>query len=740
MSLIKQEWKALFKNKKVLIAVIGVLFIPLMYSGGYLGAFWDPYGKLDQLPVAVVNNDTGTTYEGKELDVGNELVDHLKENRKFEWHFVDQQKAEEGLEQLDYYMVIEIPKNFSSNATTLQSNEPEHLELTFITNKGNNFISGQIGESAVAKIKEEVANTITKTYAETIFDNIELMADGIGDASEGAEKINDGTGELKEGSSKLSENLHQLVTKSLTFKDGLQDASSGSTKLVEGVSELDSGLAAMKQGQKELYDGSAKLESGSSQLVAGLNDSLTGMKELQNNLPSLTKGAGALKNSAPNLVEGTKQLADGSTAARDGAADLSQNLSQVTAGVNKVISDLQGMPLPEEKQQELLALAEALNSLDQGGKQLSTNLNQLAAGAGELNKNVAALPANAEKLYEGTASVEAAINQLTAGQEKLYHGAVQVNQGQSSLTEGLHVFGDKLTEAKSGTEQLVNGGSALEQGIGQLADGSIALEDGSKKLANGADQLDDGLSQLSDGTTVLSTKLKEATDETEDVKGSDKVYDMVADPVDLHTEEVNEVPNYGTGLAPYFLSLALFVGTLLVTVVFPLRKTSGTPKSGFAWFASKFSVLFFVAVIQAILADLVLLYGLGLEVKNVGLFILFSIVTSLTFISIVQLLVTTMADPGRFMAIILLILQLTTSAGTFPLELIPEGFQKINQWLPMTYSVAGFKAIISSGNFDYMWSQALVLSGYFVMAIAGTILYFTMKLKKEKRALNEVSA
>ncbi|WP_052737869.1 YhgE/Pip domain-containing protein [Bacillus sp. SA1-12] len=740
MSLIKQEWKALFKNKKVLIAVIGVLFIPLMYSGGYLGAFWDPYGKLDQLPVAVVNNDTGTTYEGKELDVGNELIDNLKDNRKFEWHFVNQKQAEEGLEQLDYYMVIEVPKNFSSNATTLQSSEPEHLELTFISNKGNNFISGQIGESAVAKIKEEVANTITKTYAETIFDNIELMADGIGDASEGANKINNGAGELKEGSGKLTENLHQLVTNSLTFKDGLQEASSGTAELVEGVSELDSGLAAMKQGQEELYNGSSKAESGSSQLATGLNDSITGMKELQNNLPNLKKGTETLKNSAPGLVEGTKQLAGGTTAASQGAADLSKNLSQVTSGVNNVIADLQGMPLPEEKRQELLALAEALNSLDQGGKQLSTSLNQLAAGAGELNQNVAELPANTEKLYKGTASVEAAINQLTTGQEKLYNGAVQVNNGQSALTEGLHVFGDKLAEAKAGTEQLVNGGTALEQGIGQLADGSVALEDGSKRLANGADQVDEGLSELSDGTSELSTKLKEATDETKDVKGSDKVYDMVADPVDLHTEELNEVPNYGTGLAPYFLSLALFVGTLLVTVVFPLRKTTGIPKSGLAWFASKFSVLFFVAIIQAILADLVLLYGLGLEVKSVGLFFLFSIVTSLTFISIVQLLVTTMADPGRFIAIILLILQLTTSAGTFPLELIPEGFQKINQWLPMTYSVAGFKAIISSGNFDYMWSQALVLLGYFAIAIAGTIFYFTMKLRKENRALNEVSA
>lgn len=737
MSLIKQEWKALFKNKKVLIAVIGVLFIPLMYSGGYLSAFWDPYGKLDELPVAVVNNDRGATYEGKELDVGNELVENLKKNASFDWNFVDKKDADKGLENHDYYMVIEIPENFSSNATTLQDAQPQHLELSFKTNKAYNFISGQIGQSAVMKIKEEVASSLTKTYAESIFNNIELMADGINEASDGANKINDGVGELKKGSSTLDESLHELVKSSVTFKDGLQEASTGSSALANGVSSLDKGLATMKQGQDELYNGSVKAEAGTSTLVTGLNESRLGMQELQKSLPSLTSGTEMLKNSASKLVAGTNQLADGSADASVGAAKLSQNLSQVMTEVNDMLTELQAMSLPEQNKQELQKLAEALSSLDQGGKQLASNLNQLAAGASELTKNVAELPASTEKIYDGTAMVQDTIDQLAAGQEKLYNGAVQVNEGQSKITSGLSVFGDKITEAKVGTKQLKDGGIALEKGISQLADGSVALEAGSTELANGADQIDNGLTALSDGTSELSTKLGEASEETKDAKGSDELFEMVANPVDLHTEELHEVPNYGTGLAPYFLSLALFVGALLLTVVFPLRESSGIPKSGFSWFLSKFSVLFFVAVVQAILADVILLFGLGIEVKSVGLFILFSIVTSLTFISIVQFLVTTMADPGRFVAIIVLILQLTTSAGTFPLELIPNIFQKINQWLPMTYSVAGFKAIISSGDFTDMWSQVLVLVGFLVCAVIGTIVYFTLKVKKERHIINE---
>ena len=147
---------------------------------------------------------------------------------------------------------------------------------------------------------------------------------------------------------------------------------------------------------------------------------------------------------------------------------------------------------------------------------------------------------------------------------------------------------------------------------------------------------------------------------------------MFASPVKVKTEKMAEVPNYGTGFTPYFLSLGLFVGALLLSIVYPLRDTVGVPKSGFSWFISKFGVLLSVGIIQAVVADVILLFGLGVEVQSIPYFILFSIVTSLAFIALIQCLVTAFGDAGRFIAIITLIIQLTTSAGTFPLELIPK--------------------------------------------------------------------
>ena len=253
----------------------------------------------------------------------------------------------------------------------------------------------------------------------------------------------------------------------------------------------------------------------------------------------------------------------------------------------------------------------------------------------------------------------------------------------------------------------------------------------SSDLADGSTELADGTTKLSDGTTEYEAKLKDAAKEANSVKPNDETYDMMAGPVDVKNEKINHVPNYGTGFAPYFLSLGLFVGALLISIVYPLREPSDRPSSGMSWFLGKFTVLTSVGIIQSLIAAAILLFGLGLEVESVPLFLLSTIITSLTFLALIQMLVTILGDPGRFVAIIILILQLTTSAGTFPLELIPTALQPISALLPMTYSVSAFKAVISSGDFSFMWQNLYILLGYFIVFVALTAVFFVGLFKKQ---------
>lgn len=167
-ALLWKETEAILRNRKVLIPIIAVIFIPLLYSGMFLWAFWDPYAHLDKLPVAVVNNDKGATMNGEKLAIGDKLVEKLKEKKNFDWHFVSEKEAEKGLQHQTYYMAIEIPEDFSKNAATLQDEHPKPMKLIYKPNEAFNFLSAQIGDNAVEKIKEEVSNTVTETYAETM--------------------------------------------------------------------------------------------------------------------------------------------------------------------------------------------------------------------------------------------------------------------------------------------------------------------------------------------------------------------------------------------------------------------------------------------------------------------------------------------------------------------------------------------------------------------------------------------
>ena len=156
LSLFSKEISRIVRSRKLLIPIIGILFIPIMYSGMLIGVNWDPYGKLSKLPVAVVNEDAGAQFKGKSLTVGDDLVKELKEKKDFKWAFIDKAKAEKGLENGDYYYVIEIPEQFSRQATTLLDKNPQPAALRYVTNDSENYLASKIGQSAIDKLQAEL--------------------------------------------------------------------------------------------------------------------------------------------------------------------------------------------------------------------------------------------------------------------------------------------------------------------------------------------------------------------------------------------------------------------------------------------------------------------------------------------------------------------------------------------------------------------------------------------------------
>lgn len=900
--LLRKEFTEIIKSKKILIPIIAVLFVPILYAGMFLWAFWDPYKQLDDLPVAVVNLDKGAVFDGKPIEVGKGLVDNLKDNTSFKWEFVSEKEAKKGMEGRKYYMLVRIPDDFSSNATTLLKDDPKPLNLEYIPNESLNFLSSQIGGTAIEKIKGEVSSTLTKTYAEKMFDSIQDVSKGLADGAEGASKLHDGSSELHDGSSKVTGGLHTLQGKSGEMKDGvgklfdgsgkvtaglntlngktgemqigigkLVDGSGkvtdglhvlnsnagigklvdGSGKVTDGLNTLNSKTGEMKKGISELHDGSEKVTNGLSILVSKTGELKTGTTELSNGMEKLAggqsqlekgsqeiqKGLQELNNKVQNSVAGLEEMqlkvpailntvnekidgaganvnqlneftqstaGDAKTAAQEVAnlqkqieslpkeyqeqlqpfiasavkstTTVQQKAAGVAGGTNKLneeVKQLKGeigektsgmqskMPNPEDignltsgikklanAQNEFVSkfhgLGEGLGNakvgadrLKNGSGQLIDGVNQLFDGSGKVTEGLGTLSVGANQMAGGVNQLADGSSQVTGGLGQLSVGVTKLADGSSQVTGGLDTLSAGAGQMSGGIMQLANGSGQVTTGLGTLSTGSTQLIDGVNKLADGSGKVTDGLVKVNDGSGELAEKLGEGAEKTGEVKGTDKTYDMFASPVKVKTEKMAEVPNYGTGFTPYFLSLGLFVGALLLSIVYPLRDTVGVPKSGFSWFISKFGVLLSVGIIQAIVADVILLFGLGVEVQSIPYFILFSIVTSLAFIALIQCLVTAFGDAGRFIAIITLIMQLTTSAGTFPLELIPKFLQPFNAWLPMTYSVSGLKAVVSSGDFYFMWQNIGMLMIFIVVLSLGTIASLTLMHKRQFKNVAE---
>lgn len=653
---VKAELGSIVRNPKVVIPVIAVMLVPLLYSALFLGAFWDPYARLDKVPVAIVNEDKGAEFEEDTLSIGNEFVEKLKESDDFAWSFVTKEEALQGLDENEYYMMLEIPEQFSEQAVSLTTDEPQQAELLYTPNEAYNFLASQIGDTAVSELASVLNQSITETYLATIYDKIGDALEGIQSASEGAVQIASGAGDAKEGADKL----------------------------ITGQEQLGAGLV-------KLQSGAGKLNDAGKQLSKGLSELQSGSQSLNNGLNEIGQAGQALNHGAAELSEQYKALDAGLLQASEGTTSLKQGALKLQAGLQQLA-----------QQNEQLASSEAFKQLLAGSEALAEGL--LAKEQGEA------------ELTAGSQAVTAGIGKLAAGAEQLTAAVDQAGQGAGSLADGAN-------SAATGASQLAEGLGQLPSSIAQLISGNDSLIAGGKELSTGLAKLDDGANELAAGLGSADGEALNLT-LTEDMK------QQFAKPVEVVKEAYTVVPNYGTGFAPYFISLGLYVGCMLLTIVYSMREPALKPANSTSWYMGKTAVTLLISVVQALVLGAAILLVLNLEVANMGAYFGFMVITSVSFMMLIQLLCVTLKDVGRFIAIVLLILQLTSSAGTFPLELVPEWLQAINPLLPMTYSVLGFKQAISSGNMVMFWDNAFVLIGFALVCSALTFIFMRFSYRK----------
>lgn len=679
--MLQAEWKHLFNNKILLISMAVISFIPILYSGFFLGSIWDPYGQTKNLPVAFVNEDKGASLNGKSLNVGESVEKKLKDNHDLGWEFVSKQQADAGVNSGHFYAVVTIPSDFSQKAASITKSEPQQAVINFTTTPAKNYIGSLVSNQAAAKVKSSVSEQITQAYAKGILENLDKLGIGLDTAANGASTLHDGLGRLQSGAQTYVGGVKQLAVNQQSLTGGLAQLSDGSRKLQAGLGQLSNNLPTESQ-LSQLSDGMKQLQSGINQLNASVSNPSPALVAQQNKVET---EAQTLKKTVEDSKSDLSAAGDtlrtlDTQAAASSSKSTTISLPQISS-IYRAFTEIQTII------EQTRTLREDLQALKQ---QLSAQQTQLQAGVSVLNNGVNQLAPNAITAFNGYNSVRFANNQLLAGS--------------ASLTNG-------LSEAKSGSQKLANGASLLESRSGALIDGTSQLTNGADTLAN----------KLADASNRIKIQPTGATTQQQ-----------IANPVKSEMTEKGNVPNYGYALSPYVLSLSLFVGAIILNVIYPIRKTFSEQESAIRWWLSKASVAGVAAFMQATILMLVMVFFLGLTPEHPAHFIGAIYLTSFAYMSIVSLLVIVLDNPGRFLAMILLVLQLGSSEGTFPIQTANGFFQAINPLVPMTYSIRALRQAISGGLDNTFYGGSMwVLFGFLLVANLLTIGFFAYRGKRK---------
>ena len=801
-----REWKAILKKPAFIIVMLGVSMIPALYNVIFLSSMWDPYGKVSDLPVAVVNQDKAVTASGKTLSIGEDVVSSLKENKNLDFHFVSKEDAQNGLEKGDYYMVVTLPSDLSERAASILTDNPQQMKIDYQTSSGHSFIAGKMSDSAMASLKQTVAQNVTDTYTSAIFKNMGDLKTGLVKASDGAQQLASGSQQLGSGSQTIANNLRTLNQATSKLSSGAAQFNTGLQTYTGSVAQVSSGLGSLSNGINTYANGVSTVAAGANQLSGRSADLLGGVQQLTQSgdgvqalsigVTNLNTGLATLKSSVDTTLANNQQnvsdLANGLTqlnasiqaAASDSAvstdsieASLTSRAASAQAIINNnqdakaaALASVQATSSYQGLSSEAKAEIDAAVGASQAGSDQSaqtilseidtmrasletikgasqTKLSQLESASNQVLPQAASM---INGLYNGLSTVSTGLgsasggaNQLVAGvdtlNEKLTTGATQLEQGVTSytnavgrLSEGTSALASKNSDLLANTTKLANGAAQLTDkspeltsSFEKLADGTNQLASGTEKLADGSSALTDNLSKLTVGTSDLSNGLSDAGDKLSTVSTKEDNAKTLADPLTLSKTDENKVEKNGIGMAPYMISVALFVAAISTNIIFSTLPSGQEPKTRRDWLKARIEVNGVISVVAGVLVyGAVHLIGLSAnhEWATLGLIVL----ASMTFMALVTALVTWDSKLGAFASLILLLLQLASSAGTYPLELTSKIFQVINPWLPMSYSVSGLRQTISMNG--QIGSQVLFLAFVLVLFMAlGTLVYRTDK-------------
>ncbi|KOT91605.1 membrane protein [Streptomyces sp. NRRL F-5755] len=705
------ELKRFGRGKLPMAALIALLLLPLLYGALYLCSFWDPYGRLDKIPVALVNEDTGAEVKGRKVAAGDSIVDGLRDSHTFDWHRVSAQEADRGVEDGSYYLSLTVPEDFSKRIASSGGDRPETGALQVHTNDANNYIVGQISRTVFSEVRSAASAKSSRSFYDNIFVSFSTLHDKTQEAANGAGKLKDGIGQAQDGTGRLKDGLGTAKNGSGTLADGLKDLDAGAGRLSTGTAELARGATAASRGADQLAGGSGQVAQGTQQLADKVNGVAAEVgpfvrahgKEIGRVARVVADGARAVRENLDKLPRAADAGARLSRGMADHLAAFYRQRCGDTARPDASCAELKQL---KEEAARAAAKAEEISGYVHDQK----NLDRLARDLDSLHRLADELARRGPHLGADLDAAVKKINQLNAGAHQVSAGAGKLAAGTGKLADGAGQAADGARKLHDGAGRASSGADALDQGVGKLKDGAQTLYSGMYKLSDGSQKLAGG---LHDGVRQIPDYDKHDRDARTRV---------MSDPVQLASEATHRAPNYGTGFAPYFIPLSLWVGAMVAYMLIPPLNRRALAMGAGAWriAVSGWLPVFALGVLQTAALMTVLRFGLGLHMERAAGTVGFLLLATACFAAIVQWLNARFGPAGRILVLALLMLQLTSAGGTYPVQTSPGFFNAIHPFLPMTYIVEGLRRLITGGELTPVWQGSVVLLAFTAAALALT--------------------
>lgn len=603
------------------LAVIFLLIVPTLYGALYLWSNWDPYGELDAVPVAVVNEDEPVTVDGTEIAAGDQLVENMFEDPVFGWELTDSQDAAAGLETGDYYITITVPKDFSAKLASGADGTPEKAAIDMRRNDANGFVVGIMAETVQKQLHDQLNSAATTAYFESVYGSLETLRNGVGQAKDGA---------------------HEL-------SDGLEDAVDGSGELATGLEQASEGAGALADGATEV--------AGGTQTIADI-----------------------LNPIADDLAPALPQILTDADRVAEGADDLTGLVSDAQGSITNRVNDVEQAVKDLAEEYPDLADSDAYN-------RVLTEVEGVASTAEEINTTTSNVHDAAHEVHDSADRAVAAVPDLQ----------VEIRDAQS-----------QVNDLNDGAHQVSSGLGDLAPRLGDAATGASELHEGLKSADDGSTELADGLDEIVDAVPALDPQTREANAQ------------ILGDPTEVNLSVDNPADVYGRGLAPFFFAISLWVFGIVVFLV--LRPISGR---ALASQANSLRVLFsgWIPVAAIGLAGAYLLYGiswvgLGLDPVHPWWSLLAITLTVVLFTLIAHTARTGLGLVGSAVLLILLMLQLTSSAGIYPMETLPAPLQALHPYLPMTYVIDALRITFSGGSLAKLSGDLTILALFAAVVFA----------------------